>query len=334
MRGQPTDWLRLSWLKLRTYWGAFEVPDSLDYYLYRQWAPVLRLPLPGFGLLAPFGLLGAGLVWRRRGWPRLLLWFVCCYSVSVILFFVFSRFRMAMLPALYVLAAYGAVESVRAVATAVSDRRRRGRAVLLVGVWLALAAFVNLPVRARAESTLAGISRALGLPLRVETSATARFNLGVAYAARASDQPDSERWLVLAEEQLRRARQAETRHASIPIELGKVLARQGRNREAVEVYRDALALEPRNYRIHHALGLLAERMADETAAEAAFRRALEVEPRHTASAIHLGESLLRQGRTEEAEQLFGHALRLNPENARARRGLERARQTGAGVNGP
>ena len=76
------------WRKTRSFWGAFEIPDSLDYYLYRTTAPVLRLPVPGFGLLAPLGLLGAVLSWRRRGWPRMLIVFTVAYSGTVILFFV------------------------------------------------------------------------------------------------------------------------------------------------------------------------------------------------------------------------------------------------------
>jgi 4-amino-4-deoxy-L-arabinose transferase-like glycosyltransferase len=48
---EPGGWARLTWLKLRNYWGAYEIPDNLDYYLYRMYAPVLRLPLAGFGLV-------------------------------------------------------------------------------------------------------------------------------------------------------------------------------------------------------------------------------------------------------------------------------------------
>jgi len=277
--------------------------------------------LPGFGWLAPFGLLGAAFAWRRAGWPRLLTLFLGVYSVSVILFFVFSRFRMAMMPALYVLAALGAVETAKRLASVTRARRSLSRALVPVLTLLLLFGFVNLPVRAREGSVPARIARALGLPLRLESSSTARFNLGVTYAQRASHESDPDRWLALAEENLREAWREETRYASIPTELGKVLARQGRNREAVEFYLEALRLEPENYRLHHAVGLLAERIGDERQAEDAFRRALALEPRHVASAIHLGESLLRQERRDEAAELFGHALRLAPDSERARRGL-------------
>ena len=69
IRDHPGRWLRLLWVKARNFWGAYEVPDNLDYYLYRGDAPVLRLPLATFGLVAPLALAGAWLLRRRPGWP-------------------------------------------------------------------------------------------------------------------------------------------------------------------------------------------------------------------------------------------------------------------------
>ena len=57
IRESPGDWVWLLGRKVRSFWGAYEIPDSLDYYLYREYAPVLRLPIPGSGC-----------------WPRWLCW--------------------------------------------------------------------------------------------------------------------------------------------------------------------------------------------------------------------------------------------------------------------
>ena len=321
---QPGSWLRLLWLKLRVYWGAHEVPDNLDYDLYRERAPVLRLPLPGFGLLAPLGLLGAVLAWRKRGWPRLLVLLVVVYSASVVLFFVFSRFRMAMMPALYVLAAHGALELWRSLRRCVREPSERRRCAVLALLFLVLFGFVNLPVRGREGSRSLAVARALRLPVRVESSATGHFNLGVACAARAKEADDPDRWLALAEEELRLALAQDDRHAGIPIELGKVLARRDRDVEAVEAYLLAAAIEPDNYRIHHALGLLYRRIDDLDRAAAGFSRALQLEPRNAAGAVELGEVLLLLGRRDQAAAAFRHALGLSPGSERALRGLREA----------
>lgn len=323
IRAQPLDWLRLCWRKVRAFWGAFEIPDSLDYYLYRETAPVLRLPLPGFGLLAPLGLLGAAWTWRRRGWPRLLVIFVLGYSLSTILFFVFSRFRMVIAPALYVFAAHAALELARRWRVAAG-----GRTALTAALWptvglVALLAFVNVPVRARTDTWSYRLATLAHLPVQPETSALGVFNLGAAYAGRAKEEQDSPRLLVLAETQLRRALalQGPPEHARIHVELGKVLARQQRNREAIELYETAATIEPNDYRIHHTLGLLYRREGDLERAAAAFARSLNVEPRHAASATRLGEMLLQAGRPAEAERAFRRALELAPGDRAAQDGL-------------
>jgi 4-amino-4-deoxy-L-arabinose transferase-like glycosyltransferase len=330
---QPGSWLHLLWLKARAYWGAYEIPDNLDYYLYRERAPVLRLALPGFGLLAPLGLLGAALAWRKRGWPRLLVLLVVVYSATVILFFVFSRFRMAMMPALYVLAAHGALELWRSVRRAIHEPGQRPRSAALFLGFLLLFAFVNLPVRGRDDSRALAAARVVRLPVRVESSATGHFNLGVACAARAKEADDSDRWFALAEDELRLALAADETHASIPIELGKVLARQGRNSEAVEAYMRAAVIEPDNYRIHHALGLLYRRLDDLDQAALAFTRATQLEPRNAPGAIELGEVLFLLGRPDQAAAAFRHALGLSPGNERAERGL-RESETGPEASAP
>lgn len=335
IRANPGDWAGLTWKKLRTYWGAYEVPDNLDYYLYRRSAPVLRLPIPGFGLLAPLGLLGAVLALRRPGWPRLLVLFVVTYSASVLLFFVFARFRLPMMPALFPLAGYAAVELFRRarVARAGKGGWALTRATALLVAFLVL---VNLPVRGAADSLSLRIAAGLGLPLRVETSSSGHFNLGVAYAARAGEAEEPARFLDLAEAELRTALEAEGRYAETHVELGKVLARQAqlrsgpealeRNREAIDLYRRAHALEPDDPRNLHALGLLYTRLEDRPAAEDAFRQALAVEPRHVASATRLGELLLQEGRFAEAARAFEHTLRARPKDAAALSGLAAAQQ--------
>jgi hypothetical protein len=331
IRQHPLNWLKLLARKVHGFWGAFEIPDSLDYYLYREYAPVLRLPLPGFGLLAPLALLGAGIGWRRRGWPRLLLWFVGVYAATIVFFFVFSRFRMVVAPALFVFAGLGATELVRRWRAAGRGRPEMKRAAVATVSFLVLLGFVNLPVRARPEAWSFRLARAVGLPVKPETSSLGHYNLGVAYAREAKVVADSASMLQAAERELRRALELaiDLDHARIHVELGKVLARQGRNVEAIALYREGLKLEPRDWKIHHALGLLSGREGDHEAAAQAFRGALELAPTYVPSALKLGRALLELRRGEEAAQVFRHALKISPGNAEATRGLEAAERLAA-----
>jgi 4-amino-4-deoxy-L-arabinose transferase-like glycosyltransferase len=289
IRAEPESWRALLRAKAGVLWNAYEVPDNLDYYMYAKWAPVLRLPIPGFGLVAPLGLLGTILAWRRQGWPRLLLLFLLVYASSVILFFVFSRFRMAMMPALYIFAGYAVAELAERFRLAFVERKSPWPALRAFALLLLLIAAVNIPVRAQAGSLSLRLAEAVGLPTRSENSATAHYNLALAYAIRAKERNEDAELLAHAEEQFREALRQEPDHVRILIELGKVLSRQARNAEAIEIYERAAALQPNDYRIHFALGVLHKRSGNVEAAMQAFRRALTLNPSHGASARALKE---------------------------------------------
>ena len=100
--------------KLGLLYHRLEIPDDEDIRFFRRWAPVLRLPLPGFGLFGVLGLAGLGLALLRRCAPPDLVFFVATYSVSVALFFVFSRYRLPLVGPLAVFAAFFLLEAMRA----------------------------------------------------------------------------------------------------------------------------------------------------------------------------------------------------------------------------
>ena len=91
--------------KFTLFWSDFEMPDAWDMFLLARFSPVLRLPLLGMGLLLPFAALGAVVTWRGSREARLLAGYSLVYATSVVAFFVFSRYRLHVVPALAVFAA-------------------------------------------------------------------------------------------------------------------------------------------------------------------------------------------------------------------------------------
>jgi 4-amino-4-deoxy-L-arabinose transferase-like glycosyltransferase len=102
------------------FWNDFEISDNQDQYLLERFSWVLRLPLLRFGWIAPLALLGAWTSWRRRP-VQLLVWYVAVYWASLVVFFLFSRYRLPVVLALVPLAALGVQELLA--------RRRKGRGV-------------------------------------------------------------------------------------------------------------------------------------------------------------------------------------------------------------
>ncbi|TMA68990.1 MAG: hypothetical protein E6J69_06645, partial [Deltaproteobacteria bacterium] len=110
MREHPAFAARAMFCKLVLFWNDFEISDNQDQYLLERDSWVLRLPLLGFGGIAPLALLGV--IATRRREARLLCGFVLLYCGSVVAFFIFSRYRIQVVPALLPLAAVGAAELV------------------------------------------------------------------------------------------------------------------------------------------------------------------------------------------------------------------------------
>ncbi len=125
---EPVAWIGLLGNKLRHFWNWYELPDNLDYGVLQRFSPLLlalngvapprslptlALPAGGgvwlpvrlhllstFGTLAPLGILGAILAWRRRRDLLPLYVLLFGYMGTVMLFFNFSRFRVPVVPIL------------------------------------------------------------------------------------------------------------------------------------------------------------------------------------------------------------------------------------------
>lgn len=102
----PGDAAKLTLKKLYLFWAGVE--RSNDKYIQFFWRHfgLGVLPLPGFWLVGPLGLLGGVLLWKRRNEMALLYLFAISYMVGVVVFFVNARFRLPVAPVLMVFAAY------------------------------------------------------------------------------------------------------------------------------------------------------------------------------------------------------------------------------------
>ena len=108
---QPGDWVALLGRKLALAFNAVELVDSKDQYSYGALSPVLRATdfVLHFGVLAPLALLGVLVSWSDRGrlLPLYLLFF--SYTATLLVFYIFGRYRLPLVPFLVLFAAAGLV---------------------------------------------------------------------------------------------------------------------------------------------------------------------------------------------------------------------------------
>lgn len=283
----PLRFVLVSARKVGLLFHDFEIPDDEDIRFARRWAPVLRMPLLGFGPIAVLGIVGLWVAARRRRGPPLVALFVVVYSLSVILFFVFSRYRLPLVVPLSVFAAFALHEAWLAA------RAHRFRSLAIgAAVTLVLGAIVYRPlnvaegmenshlsvgialeVKGRTDAALVeyrrGLTLAPGHPKLLRRAAGLAFAQDVARAPRLRDET-----LRL----LRDAVGANPGNAELHSNLGIGLAAAGDAVGAVEQFRTILDLGREPPGIHFNLALAYEALGDVASAREAASRALERGP--------------------------------------------------------
>jgi tetratricopeptide (TPR) repeat protein len=297
IRGDFDRWLRLMGKKWLLVWNISEVGDSEDQYTYGDRSSMLRVlnHVLHFGTLCPLAVLGICLTWRCRERLWLLYVMALSYTMSVVLFYVFSRYRFPLVPIVVLFAAAGLAfwrDSVR---------KARWRAIGSgVGAAIVAVALCNGPMVSEAH-------------IRAWT----HYNIA---ASLAEQDPDSELALAHCLEALR----LQPEFPQARVQLGAMLAHRGRTKDAMDQYQQALQSHPDYSEAHNDLGvaLASEGKAEEAAMQ--FAEALRLDPDNAQAHYNLGNSLLDIGKVNYAITEYEQAVRIQPDFASAQNSLARA----------
>jgi tetratricopeptide (TPR) repeat protein len=293
---QPASWLKLMAKKTALLVNAAEMVDTESQETHAEWSMPLRLlgPISHFGVLVPLAIFGLIATFPPSGAAnRSLLWLlyalIVTYAASVVVFYVFARYRYPLVPFLMLFAAAG-------VAQALTARRSSLRWQTLAPV-AAVAMFANWPMMLSAAWMRAVTEGNLGAALQSE----GRLDEAAAH--------------------YRRAIALRPEYAAAYSNLGTALRAQGRLDEAVATYERAIALQPDFPDAHYNL---ANALVDQGKAGAAiehFHVALQVVPGSAEVHNNLGIALAANGKAEEAMAEFRAALAADPGSAKAHRNL-------------
>ncbi len=142
------------------------------------------------------------------------------------------------------------------------------------------------------------------------------YNLGVIHLA--------EERLDEAQRAFETALTAEPAHPNVSYalnNLGSILLDQGKNDEALSVFRQATEVAPEQFSAHYNLGsILLGRGLNREAAKA-LEAAADLEPDHSQTLVHLGLAYLRTANLAEANRAFAACRLLEPGNWQALLGL-------------
>ncbi len=290
----PGDFLALQGRKLGMFWSDYEWPDAIDYYYVRETSGVLGFPLLEFGGVTLLAAAGAWIA--RKRWRELApAWlFGLGWMISVVVFFVFARYRIPIVPPLLVLG--GA--AVAALADGPSKRRAASVILPAAALALAFAAPILRPHAPRwdlVHYNLGRVAEERGDPAAAEIEYRktlesnpgeflALVNLGNIAAGRGE-------WDA-ALDLFRRASAAEPMAEGPLTNIARIEALRGRTAEADAALDRALAINPRSPEALHNKAALAAMRGDFAAAREFNRRTLEAAP-GWAPAVELGRKLDR-----------------------------------------
>jgi tetratricopeptide (TPR) repeat protein len=282
--------------KTLLFFSHQEISDNLSYPFFAQnFSWMLRLPLPSSGLIFPLGLLGLGLALRRQK-GRLLALVIAVYGVSVIFFFVFSRYRLQVAPELIIFAGFALFEAYR------FFREQQFRALLIALV------------------ALVGLSAVTQLNLVHENLDNAYFNLGNHYF-REHRYPE-------AVAMYEKASQMAPNRYHYFLALGLTYLQLQNPDMAIINLRQAVELEPKMPDAHLYLGEAYLQKGLDMEALFDLRLAAALDPANVESRLDLGQLFEKVGRSDQARDYYQEVLKLDPANPAARQALERLRLSG------
>lgn len=263
IRSEPLDWIRLMGRKWLIVWNVRELEDADDFYLYQRWSWLLRVLgwANHFGLLVPLAAMGLVLTWRQWRELWLLYALLLTFALTVALFYVFGRYRLAMVPALALFAGaslsqYGLL-----------FRQRRVRQGLIAAAALLLTiAMVYWPVMGERTPSAAGLN-----------------NLGIVLAQQGR--------IDMAIRSYQLALQAEPRFIVAHYNLATLLARHGKVDEAILHLHEAIKINPGYAMAHNKLGEITAAQGDVKGAVVHFREAVRIQPQLAEARRNLEKAL-------------------------------------------
>ena len=284
----PGAWLALEARKLAALLGDYEGSTEYSIYYERDQIPWLRLLALPFAAIAGAGIAGM----LRAGLPRPPATALFLYTVQAgltpLIFYVSSRYRLPLVPALLVYGGHLADVSWTAFRRGGAPSSAHTRSLALAG-GLALVSF--FPLGVQTDSSEANVHYNIGNLLAARgrhAEALASFDRAVG------------RW---------------PGNAYAWVNRGNSLDRLGKEDEALASYRRAEEESPGFWAAIKAQGIILHRRKDYAGEEEVYRRGL-ANGREEARYL-LGVALKNQDRLDEAVRELEQAVRLNPSYARA-----------------
>lgn len=310
---QPGQSLSLLFKKLCLFWNKLEISNNQNIYFFKQYSVLSRLLFWGFWLIGPLALLGIFLSFKRGPQASLISLFIFSYMLSVVMFFVNSRFRLPVLPFLIILASFTLVEFYRMISAKAIKRIMVSGLLLVMFMILVNSNFYDVGKGSFAQSYF-GLGNVYlkngdykNALLQYQTALEknpalprAHLNRGVIFF-RLGNYPEAAKEFL---EEIKINPQDEKAYNNLSV----LYRLQGKYSQAIQFAQKALQLRPNFSFAYYNLSSAYQAQNQLQKAESVLVTATQIIPQSTQIHYYLAIAYLKQNKLEEAQEQFNLVL--------------------------
>ena len=284
----------LMWKKIKLMFNYYEVPDSEDFYFYRQYSSILRLPLIPFGVICPLAFLGMLLLIKDYKKYSLLYVLVIANFVSIIIFYIFSRYRLPIVPLFIIFSSY----AIHWFANEI--KQKEWRKPLLFGIICILFYLFSHIKMNDPKSNLA----------------VSHSNMGISYK-KLGDTSN-------AKLEYEKAIKVDPDCALAHYNLGNIYREEGLIKDAIKEYKTVVNITPRDIEAHYNLGIAYQEKGLIEHAIKEYKMVIKTDPNHVSTLNNLGTAYAIKGKLYKAIAHWKRVLEIDPEDTAAYDNITRA----------
>jgi tetratricopeptide (TPR) repeat protein len=327
MSADPSAWATLTLRKINLLLSGHEIGNNDDIYFQRRfswllgalmWERIIAFP---FGIILPLGFLGLALQfsWRKNS---LLIFFFLSYMISIVAFFVCTRYRLPLIP---ILAIWSGVAIVEIYGMA-KNKAIKSYIIPLLGSVLLFIAVNRNPLRGEGIPDFEGVyylgnkyltlkeypqaERAFREAVTLDpSSALARNGLGMSllYQGRGGE----------AKKEFEKAVRTDPGFIPAYNNLARLLQQEGNLQAALEQFKTVLNLDSADVFARRGFADVALKRGDYVLAEEHYQIAYALGAQDRQLISRWAQALMQQRKYADALEVNARLLALEPDNARA-----------------
>ncbi len=286
----------LMWKKITLMFNYYEVPDSEDFYFYRQYSSILRLPLIPFGVICPLAFLGMLLLIKDYKKYSLLYVLVIANFVSIIIFYIFSRYRLPIVPLFIIFSSY----AIHWFANEI--KQKEWRKPLLFGIICILFYLFSHIKMNDPKSNLA----------------VSHSNMGISYK-KLGDTSN-------AKLEYEKAIKVDPDCALAHYNLGNIYREKGLIEDAIKEYKTTIKITPNDIEARYNLGNAYQEKGLIEDAIKEYKMVIKTDPNHVSAHNNLGTAYAIKGKLYKAIAHWKRVLEIDPGDTAAQNNIARARK--------